>query len=119
MAKDANSIGVRQAVVPSATCGSYCQHQHRARAHRVKAKGEAFIMKRRKFISAVPAAILLAQRPSAAIDQTRKKGVMLINRIRPSSSERCVAKADGHDKRRLTDSLWEDAMPPCIPAKVY
>jgi hypothetical protein len=76
------------------------------------------LMKRRKFISAVPAAILLAQRPSAAIAQTRKKGVMLMNRIGPSSSELCVAKADGHDKRMLTDSLWEDAMPLSLPAKV-
>jgi len=77
------------------------------------------LMKRRKFISAVPAAILLAQRPSAAIAQTRRKGVMLMNRIGPSSTELCVAKADGHDKRMLTDSLWEDAMPLYIPAKVY
>ena len=74
-------------------------------------------MKRRKFISAVPAAILLAQRPSAAIAQTRKKGVMIMNRIGPSSSKLGVAKADGHDKRTLTDSLWEDAMPLYIPAK--
>jgi len=88
-------------------------------AARVKAKGETFIMKRRKFISAVPAAILLAQRPSAAVDKTRKKGVMLMNRIGPSSSEPCVAKADGRDKRMLTDSLWEDAMPLYTPAKVY
>jgi hypothetical protein len=77
------------------------------------------LMKRRKFISAVPAAILLAQRPSAAIAQTRKKDVMLMNRIGPSSSELGVAKADGHDKRMLTDSLWEDAMPLYIRAKAY
>jgi hypothetical protein len=77
------------------------------------------LMKRRKFISAVPAAILLAQRPSSAIAQTRKKGVMLMNRIGPSSSELCIAKTDGRDKRTLTDSLWEDAMPLYIPAKVY
>ena len=76
-------------------------------------------MKRRKFISAVPAAILLARRPSAAIAQTRKKDVMLMNRIGPSSSELGVAKADGHDKRMLTDSLWEDAMPLYIRAKAY
>jgi hypothetical protein len=44
---------------------------------------------------------------------------MLMNRIGPSSSELCVAKADGHDKRRVTDRLWEDAMPLHIPAKVY
>jgi hypothetical protein len=77
------------------------------------------LMKRRKFISAVPAAILLAQRPSAAIAQTRKKDVMLMNRIGPSSSEPGVAEADGHDKRMLTDSLWEDAMPLYIRAKAY
>jgi hypothetical protein len=77
------------------------------------------LMKRRKFISAVPAAILLAQRPSAAVAQPRKKGVMLMNRIGPSFFELCVAKADGHDQRMLTDSLWEDAMAPYIPAKVY
>jgi hypothetical protein len=77
------------------------------------------LMKRRKFISAVPAAILLAQRPSAAIAQTRKKGVMLMNRIGRSSSELCIANADGTDKRMLTDSLWEDAMSLYIPAKVY
>jgi hypothetical protein len=76
------------------------------------------LMKRRKFISAVPVAILLAQRPSAATAQTRKKGVMLMNRIGSSSSELCVAKANGHDKRILTDSLWEDATPLYIPAKV-
>jgi hypothetical protein len=91
----------------------------RARPHGAKAKGEAFIMKRRKFISAVPAAILLAQRPSAAIAQTRKKGVMLANRIGPSSSEPCVATADGQKKRMLTDSLREDAMPLYTLAKVY
>jgi hypothetical protein len=77
------------------------------------------LMKRRKFISAVPAAILLAHRPSAAIAQTRKKGVMLMNRTGRSSSELWVAKTDGHDKRMRTDSLWEDAMPLYIPAKVY
>jgi hypothetical protein len=75
-------------------------------------------MKRRKFISAVPAAILLAQRPSAAIAQTRKKSAMLMNRIAPSSSERCVAKADGYDKPMLADSLWEDAMPLYMAVKV-
>jgi hypothetical protein len=42
-----------------------------------------------------------------------------MNRIGPSSSELCVAKADSNDKLILTDSLWEDAMPLYIPAKVY
>jgi hypothetical protein len=76
------------------------------------------LMKRRKFISAVPAAILLAQRPSAAIAQTGKKDAMLMNRIGPSSFELCIAKADGRDERMLTDSLREDAMLLCTPAKV-
>jgi hypothetical protein len=44
---------------------------------------------------------------------------MLMNRIGPSSSEPGVAKVDGHDKRMLSDSLWEDAMPLYIPAKAY
>jgi hypothetical protein len=42
-----------------------------------------------------------------------------MNRIGPSSSELCVAEADGCDKRILTDRLWEDAMPLYITAKVY
>jgi hypothetical protein len=44
---------------------------------------------------------------------------MLRNRIGPSSSELCAAKANGHDKRILTDSLWVDAVPLYMPAKVY
>lgn len=76
-------------------------------------------MKRRRFISAVPAAILLGQRPSAAIAQTRKEGVMLTNRIGPSFLEPRVMNADESDKRGLADSLWEDAIPLYIPAKAY
>jgi hypothetical protein len=76
-------------------------------------------MKRRRFISAVPAAILLAQRPSAAIAQTRKRDGMLMNRIGPSSSQPCRGNADGAGTRVLTNSLWEDAIPLSIPAKVY
>jgi len=44
---------------------------------------------------------------------------MLMNRIGSSSSQLYIANADGTDKRMLTDSLWEDAMPLYIPAKVY
>jgi hypothetical protein len=58
MAKDANSIGVRQAVMPFATCGSM---------------------------------------PTLALGRAERRT----------------------DKRMLTDSLWEDAMPLCIAAKVY
>jgi hypothetical protein len=42
---------------------------------------------------------------------------MLMNRIGPS--ELCVSKSDGHDKRKRTDGLWEDAMPLCAQAQVY
>ena len=82
-------------------------------------------MNRRKFLGVVPAALLLAQQASAAnaqernMAQARKKGVMLMNRIGSSSSQLYIANADGTDKRMLTDSLWEDAMPLYIPAKVY
>ena len=38
-------------------------------------------MSHRKFISAVPVAILFAQRTSAAAARTRKKGIILKNRI--------------------------------------
>ena len=55
---------------------------------------------------------------AAAIAQTRKKGVMLTNRAGLSSSELGVARADGRDKRMLTDSVWEEAMLLCTPAKV-
>jgi hypothetical protein len=43
---------------------------------------------------------------------------MLTNRIGPSFSEPRVVNTDGSDKRRLADSLWEDATPLLIPAKV-
>jgi hypothetical protein len=67
-------------------------------------------MKRRKFISAVPVAILLAQQTSAVMTQTRKKGVMLVNR----SSELYIANADEGDKRKPL----HNAIPLPIPAKI-
>ena len=76
-------------------------------------------MKRRKFICAVPAAILLGQPPSAAVAQTPKKGVTLMNRIGRQPSEPEVVNAGGTDNRVLTDSVWEDAMSLYIPAKAY
>src|SRR5262245_9231551 len=62
------------------------------------------VMNRRKFISAVPAAILLAQRPSAAMAQTRKKGVMLMNRIGQSYSELYIANADWSCERKFLEN---------------
>jgi len=172
MAKDANSISVGQAVMQSATCESYRQHQrlpwvvlyyaegkgahasprligctHVSRARRfdrqrrrvgrwqipepARALGafqrtgrarptfirsdEALCMKRRKFISAVPVAILLAQRTSAVTAQARKKGVILMNRIGPSSCKLYTANAHGSDERKPL----HNAMPLHIPAKVY
>jgi hypothetical protein len=72
------------------------------------------LMKRRKFISAVPAAILLGQRPSLATGQTRKEGAMA-NRIGPRRSE--PANAGGTDKRIFSDTLWDDAMSLYFPSK--
>jgi len=61
-------------------------------------------MNRRQFLSAVPAAILVAQKASAAVAQTRKNGVMLMNRIGPSSSELYIANADGTGERKLLEN---------------
>jgi hypothetical protein len=44
---------------------------------------------------------------------------LMKRRIGSSSSQLYIANADGTDKRMLTDSLWDDAMPLYIPAKVY
>ena len=74
-------------------------------------------MKRRKFISAVPAAILLGQRPSAAVVRTTKEGVMLMTLIGPQPSEPDAVSAGSTDKRVLTGSLWEDAMPLYVPER--
>jgi len=70
-------------------------------------------MKRRKSISAVPVAILLAQQTSAVMAQTRKK--MLMNRIGTSSCKLSAANGDGSDDRKPLHK----AMPPYIRAKVY
>jgi Tol biopolymer transport system component len=58
-------------------------------------------MNRRKVLLAIPAAILAAQHASKALAQSRKKGVMLMNRIGPSASELYIANADGTDERKL------------------
>jgi Tol biopolymer transport system component len=65
-------------------------------------------MNRREFLSAVPAAVLLAHQSSAALGQTGKKGVMLMNRIGPSSAELYIANADGTGELKfLQDSMFE------------
>ncbi len=58
-------------------------------------------MNRREFLSAIPAAVLLAHPSSAALGQTAKKGVMLMNRIGPSSAELYIANADGTGERKF------------------
>lgn len=57
-------------------------------------------MNRRNFIGAVPAAMLLAQ-AGIAKAAPGKKGVMLMNRIGPSSSTLFIADADGGNERPL------------------
>jgi len=65
-------------------------------------------MDRRKFLGSASAAILLAQQPHAVFAQGRKKGVMLMNRIGPSSSALYIANADGTDERKFPqDSIFE------------
>ena len=57
-------------------------------------------MNRREFIGTVPAAALLAQ-GGIAKAAPGKKGVMLMNRIGPSTSELYIADADGANERKL------------------
>jgi Tol biopolymer transport system component len=61
-------------------------------------------MNRRKFLGAVPAAVLFARQASAAMAEIGKKGVMLMNRIGPSSSELHIANADGSGERKFLDN---------------
>src|SRR4029077_11728072 len=67
-------------------------------------QSEMDVMNRRQFLSAVPAAILVAQGASAALAQTRKNGVMLMNRIGPSSSELYIANVDGTGERKFLEN---------------
>jgi Tol biopolymer transport system component len=65
-------------------------------------------MNRREFLGTVSAAVLAGQPVSTAVAQTRKKGVMLMNRIGPSSSELYIADADGSGERKLLqNSIFE------------
>ncbi|MHB8284070.1 MAG: TolB family protein [Caulobacteraceae bacterium] len=65
-------------------------------------------MDRRTFIAASSTAALLAHKVFAAPVQPGKKGVMLMNRIGPSTSELFIANADGTGERKfLADSQFE------------
>ncbi|MEJ2814206.1 hypothetical protein [Caulobacter sp. CCG-8] len=64
-------------------------------------------MDRRHFLAALPAAFLAGQ-AAAATATVQKKGVMLMNRIGPSSSELYIANADGTGERKLlTGSVFD------------
>ena len=58
-------------------------------------------MDRRHFLSALPAAALALQAGPPALAQATKKGIMLMNRIGPSTSDLYIAAADGTGERRL------------------
>src|SRR5262245_46912005 len=67
---------------------------------------------RRSFLLAVPGALLAARELGEAMAQgvppARNKGVLLMNRIGPSSSELYVANADGSGERKLLqESVFE------------
>ena len=69
-------------------------------------------MNRRNFLMGVPAAVLAAQLAPVALAAPAvtagKKGVMLMNRIGPSTSELYIANADGTGERKLlSDSVFE------------
>ena len=61
-------------------------------------------LKRREILFAAPAAILLSRHALAASPSSGSKGVMLMNRIAPSSSELYIANADGSGERRFLES---------------
>lgn len=70
------------------------------------------MIKRRDFLIAGSAAVLVSGARGAAAEappaRNGKKGVMLLNRIGPSSAELYVANADGSGERRLlADSKFE------------
>lgn len=68
-------------------------------------------MDRRTVVTALPAAALfagMAACPQGANAASRKKGVMLMNRIAPATSELYIANLDGSNERRLlADSAYE------------
>ncbi len=58
-------------------------------------------MKRRDFMASMPATALLAKPAFAAAARPGKKGVLLMNRIGPSSSQLFIADSDGGNERPL------------------
>jgi Tol biopolymer transport system component len=71
-------------------------------------------MDRRKFLGgAAAAAILLSHRAPVAFAQGRKKGVMLMNRIGPSSSDLYIANADGTGERKFLETPGFDYHASC------
>ncbi|MFT4075735.1 MAG: hypothetical protein QM647_09420 [Asticcacaulis sp.] len=67
-------------------------------------------MDRRKFLGVASAALLAAPMAKAAFADAApaKKGVMLMNRIGPSTSELYIANVDGSNERKLlSDSVFE------------
>ena len=58
-------------------------------------------MDRRHFLSALPAAALALQYAPPSLAQAKKKGVMLMNRIGPSTSDLYISAADGTGERKL------------------
>ncbi len=63
-------------------------------------------MDRRRFLSAFPAAALVAKSAFAA--PAHKKGVILMNRIAPSISELMTANLDGSEERKLLSASQFD-----------
>ena len=66
-------------------------------------------MDRRNFLGAASVAAFMAmQTPSVFAQAVKKKGVMFMNRIGPSSSELFISDADGSNERKLlSDSQFE------------
>ena len=65
-------------------------------------------MKRRDFLVAMPAAALLAKPAFAAAARPGKKGVLLMNRIGPSSSELYISDLDGSNERKFLENSTFD-----------
>ena len=79
------------------------------------------MMRRRDLLLSLPAAALLAQQSLPALAQGKaqhgaNKGLLLMNRIGPSSSELFVCNADGSDERTLLTRIMHQGQP--LPAIV-
>lgn len=72
-------------------------------------------MDRRQFLVGIPTALALAQATAKTPTPKRKKGVMLMNRIGPSSADLYVANADGTGERKFLQSPVFDYHASCSP----